>query len=175
MSGFSESTHKHTFLQGRSTSLIIGMRRRRRRGKKWGGAKVDLSAAWSHPVVMTGHPLLRWQWEWQAYFCGHWCTVTDWTDKAVGACVEMTGCISISMKNLAKVANAAGWVRRRSTLSGQGHSLGTVFLLAGQSTFSVFLSLAILSSIYWFAYEGATLCVFLHPVCTANFNIRCEM
>lgn len=39
--------------------------------------------------------------------------MTDWTDRAVGGCVEMTGCISIRVKNLANVANVAGWVRRR--------------------------------------------------------------
>lgn len=89
--------------------------------KKWGGAKVDLSAAWSHPVVTMGHPLLRWQWEWQAYLRGRRHAVTDWTDRAVGGCVEMTGCISIWVKNLANVANMAGWVRRKgATWAGWG-------------------------------------------------------
>lgn len=107
---FSERTHKHTHthlkLLERSKRLITGMRLWE---EKWGGAKVDLSAAWSHPVVTMGHPLLRWQWEWQAYLRGRRRAVTDWTDRAVGGCVEMTCCISIWVKNL---ANVAGWVRR---------------------------------------------------------------
>lgn len=58
----------------------------------------------------------------------------------------MTGCISIWVKNLANVANVAGWVRRKGT------TLGAVFLLVGQSTFRslwsfFFLSLAFISSI----------------------------
>ena len=100
-------THTCTFkLLERSKRLITGMRLWE---EKWGGAKVDLSAAWSHPVVTMGHPLLRWQWEWQAYLRGRRRAVTDWTDRAVGGCVEMTCCISIWVKNL---ANVAGWVRR---------------------------------------------------------------
>lgn len=38
--------------------------------------------------------------------------MTDWTDTAVGGCMEVTGCISIWVKNLVNVANMAGWVRR---------------------------------------------------------------
>lgn len=77
-------------------------------GEKNGG--VDLSGAWSHPMVTMGHPLLRWQWEWQAYLCGCWRALTDWTDRAVGGCAKVTGCISIWVKNLAKVGNMASWV-----------------------------------------------------------------
>lgn len=36
----------------------------------------------------------------------------DWTDKADGGCVEMTGCVSICVKNLAKVAKVTEWVGR---------------------------------------------------------------
>ena len=100
------NTHIHLKLLETSKRLITGMRLWE---EKWGGAKVDLSFAWSHPVVTMGHPLLRWQWEWQAYLRGRRRAVTDWTDRAVGGCVEMTCCISIWVKNL---ANVAGWVRR---------------------------------------------------------------
>lgn len=37
----------------------------------------------------------------------------DWTDKADGGCVEMTGCVSICVKNLAKVAKVTEWVGRK--------------------------------------------------------------
>lgn len=59
----------------------------------------------------------------------------------------MTGCISIWVKNLANVANVAGWVRRKGT------TLGAVFLLVGRVYISLslvfffFLSLAFISSI----------------------------
>lgn len=47
--------------------------------------------------------------------CGCWPWVTDWTDGAVGGCVEVTGFISIWVKNLANVANTVGWVRGERT------------------------------------------------------------
>lgn len=47
----------------------------------------------------------------------------------------MTGCISIWVKNLANVANVAGWVRREGGHMGlPGTSLSAVCLLVGQST-----------------------------------------
>ena len=133
------NTHTHTLNSSKGpkgSSLGRGSERKRREEEKRGGVKVDLSAACSHPVVTMGHPLLRWQWEWQAYLCGRWRAVTDWTDRAVGGCVEVTGFISIWVKNLANVANMAAWVRG----GGKGTTwprprLSAVCLLFGQYTF----------------------------------------
>lgn len=57
--------------------------------------------------LMTGHPLLGWQREWQAYLRGHRCAMTDWTDGAVGGYVGMTGRIFIWVKNLVNVGERA--------------------------------------------------------------------
>lgn len=80
----------------------------------------------------------------------------------------MTGCISIWVKNLANVANVAGWVRRKGT------TLGAVFLLVGQ----VYISLSL---VFFFFYlspsfpPSTDLCVRvpLRPsFCTANAAVR---
>lgn len=117
---FSESTHKHMchkLLPG-SKRLITGMRSREVEEGEWQRGETRRSrsgpecCAESRPVVTMGHPLLRWQWEWQAYLRGCWRAVTDWADRAVGGCVQVTGCISIWVKNLANVAYVAGGIQQ---------------------------------------------------------------
>lgn len=55
----------------------------------------------------------------------------------------MTGCISIWVKNLANVANVAGWVRRKGT------TLGAVFLLVGQVYISLSLVFFFISRLHF--------------------------
>lgn len=162
------NTHTHLKLLERSKRLITGMRlwdeegEGRRMEGKWGGAKVDLCAAWSHPVVTMGHPLLRWQWEWQAYLRGRRRAVTDWTDRAVGGCVEMTGCISIWVKNLANVANVAVGEEERGYTGWLGPSW-LVSLLFSLSLRPICLFASIFS-VCWFVC--ATACPFV-SLCAA--------